>query len=331
MNARRYPKLHIRSKNELARQISSKRLPIPEASLLIQDAHENFDHYWRDHIKLSEPSKNKWVRDASRTNLSKLHKLINDRVLGPHDRMLPAFVFGGISGRDHKSAVKHLLGKKRGRILLKLDIKRFYERIRAERVQQFFAQKCECSYKGAKILTGLCCVPVGPKDSPGPHKTIGRGFAPSSRLAVWCNLDTFIKLERLVQKELKGKDPQISIYVDDIGITASKTSKEEMIALYKKIEKILDLDDNQKLPLNEEKTKIIYHSGETYDIRGNYLGKRGFEILGIQMNRNSLTLGTKTRWKLVNLKKEIHEKVKSNISLKKRRRAVIRYKRYIER
>ena len=117
----------------------------------------------------------------------------------------------------------------------------------------------------------------------------------SSRLAVWCNLDTFLKLERLVKKELQGKDPRIAIYVDDIAITASGITKEDMMKLYPKIKTILESDKNQKLPLNDAKTKIIYHSGDEYDIDGIYQGKRGFEHLGLQMNRNSLILGTKTR------------------------------------
>ncbi len=326
----RYPNIQIRSKNELAKQISSFKLPVSDAMALIQDALDNFDNYWHDHPKQSEPEKDKWVRDASGTKLSKIHKLINARVLKPHDKKLPYFIFGGISGKNHKSAAFHLLGNKRKRVLLKLDIKRFYEQISEARVRQFFIQKCHCSEKGAKLLASLCCVPIGQKGTGGVYKTIGRGFAPSSRLAAWCNLDTFTKLEKLVKKELRGKDPRIAIYVDDIGITASRATNEEMIELYNKIKPILMSDKNQTLPLNDSKTKIIHHSGEMYDINRKFLKRKGFEILGIQMNRNSLTPGTKTRWKLVNLKKEIEKRKSDSKNLKIRCKSVLRYKKYIE-
>ena len=332
MQNNRYPKIQIKSKNELAKHISHSRLPTKDALLLINDVILHFNEYWVDYLGMSQPDKDKWVRNASNTNLGKLLKYIDEKVLKPHDPMIPSFIFGGVSKLNHKSAVKHLLGNKRKRILLKLDVSRFFEQIHYERVYGFFLNKCGCSYKGAKLLANLCCVPFGAKSSPEDYKTIARGFSTSPRLAVWCNLDTFIKLEHLVKKELKGKDPRIAIYVDDIGITASNVTKEDMMHIYPKIKKILeDSDKNQKLPLNQKKTKIIYHSGETYDINGEYKGKWGFEHLGIQMNRSSLTLGTKTRWKLANLTHRFKLLRGRNANLKRSRKSTIRYKDYIER
>lgn len=327
MNQRNYPKIRIRSRNELAKRISNKNLTLVEAKGLIQDVLDNYDNCWRDHPEYSEPTKNKWVRDASGTRLSKLHEFISETILKPYDDMLPDFIFGGISKRNHKLAAMNLLGRKRKRVLLKLDIKRFYEQIKEDRVKQLFAQKCECSKKGAEVLANLCCVPIGSKENPGEYNTIGRGFATSSRLAVWCNLDTFLKLERIVKKELDGKDPRISVYVDDIGITASRVSNDDMINLYGKIKILLESDEHQKLPINEEKTKIVHHDGKVYDIRGKQLKSQGFEFLGLQMNRNKLTLGSKTRWKLVDLKEKARMR---NSDAKKSRRSVLRYKQYIE-
>ncbi len=173
---------------------------------------------------------------------------------------------------------------------------------------------------------------MGSKKIPGTYKTIARGFPTSPRLAVWCNLDIFLRIDRLIKKEFKGKDARISIYVDDIGITASNVSIDEMIAIYPKIKQILEKSDKyQPLPLNDKKTKIITHSGETFNIEGQYLGKFGYEHLGIQMNRNSLTLGTKTRWKLASLNNKLKlSKGKHKDTLKKRK-STIRYKNYIER
>lgn len=329
MQNNRYPDIHIRSKNELAKRLSDKKLPTAKVLELTNDVLANFDAYWKDHKKLSKPAENKWVRDASYTNLGKLLRRINKFVLVPHDKMLPGFLFGGISGRSHKDAVSHLLGKKRRRVLLKLDIARFYEQISQERIEQFFALKAGCGKQGAKLLAGLCCVAFGAKQSPEDRKILARGFSTSSRLAVWCNLDVFIKLDRLVKKELEGKDPRIAIYVDDIGITASRVTKEEMMCLYPKIKHILESDANQRLPLNTKKTKIIFHDGQTYDIDGSPLARQSFEHLGLQMLRNSLTLGSRARGKMSGLTQQIKKLRNRAAGSKKSKKSLMRYREYI--
>lgn len=330
MPSNRYPQFNIRSKNELAKHISNKRLPYDKALTLINDVLKNHDAYWRDHPKYSQPEKGKWVRDASQSNLGKLLKLIDGELLKPNDNLVPNFLFGGLSHRNHKGAVTHLLGNKRKRVMLKLDITKFFEQNRRDRVYHFFLNKAGCSKSAAKLLADICCVHYGAKDNPEEYSTIARGFPTSPRLAVWCNLDVFIKLERLVRKELKGKDPRIAIYVDDIGITASRASKEEMMRLYPKVKAILESDKNQKLPLNDKKTRIVFHSGETFNVEGEYNGKQGFELLGLQMGRNKLTLGTKTRWKLMNITQLHHKAKRKNKSIRRTRKSVLRYKDYIE-
>ena len=134
-----------------------------------------------------------------------------------------------------------------------------------------------------------------------------------------------------MQKELRGKDPRIAVYVDDIGITASRASKEDMLRLYAKIKTLLEQDKNQPLPLNDDKTKVIFHSGETYGKDGNYLGKWAFEHLGLQMKRNSVTIGSKTRGKLDRATNELRKSDKKDQATKRRRGAFLHYKAYIER
>ena len=306
MKTRRYPKLYIRSKNELAKHLSHSKFSKEEALVLINDVSTNFDNYWRDNKNQSKPEKDKYVRSAKRTALGRLLDNINKTILAPHDKMLPNFIFGGVQGMNHVRAVEHLLGKKRRRILLKLDITRFFEQISEDRVYHFFQNKCECSNKAAKLLAGFCCVSVGSKEKPEKEKTIARGFATSSRLAVWCNLDIFIKLDQLIKKRLKGKDPRMAIYVDDIGITACKVSKEEMKKLYMEIQSLfLESDVNQILPLNEKKMDILSHE-ETP------------EHLGLRMYRNRLAIGAKTKSKLDRAK------------TKSKRKALLKYKKYVE-
>ena len=93
--SRRYPKIGIRSKNELAKRISGKGLSQQQALDLINDVVKNRDKYWKD-SKMSEPLSEKWVRNASHTNYGKLLSLISTRVLAPHDNMVPDFIFGGL-------------------------------------------------------------------------------------------------------------------------------------------------------------------------------------------------------------------------------------------
>ncbi|MFV0484769.1 MAG: reverse transcriptase domain-containing protein [Candidatus Saccharimonadales bacterium] len=316
-NDERYPKIGIRSKNELAKRISNHKLSQQEALNLINDVLNNKNSYWKD-SKKSEPEKEKWVRDASHTKYGTLLELISTRVLAPHDCLIPYFIFGGIKGRSCKSAAQNLLGKKRKRVLLKLDLKRFFEQNKYERVYSFFLHKCKCSKEGAKLLADLCCVPFGAKDNPQDYQTIARGFSTSARLAVWCNLDIFVKLGSTVRQSMRGKDPRISIYVDDIGITASKVSVDDMRKLYVKLSKIITEDKHSKLEINEAKTRIVEHTGKTYVLEDEPPKNLSFEFVGSQMKKNSLTVGYKTRNKLRNAKRGVHKK------------RLLSYKTYIE-
>lgn len=328
-----YPHLKIMSKSYLAKRLTTKKLNHAGALALIDDAVKNFDQLWEDHPTESKPKKLKWVRDASRTQLGVLLKAIDLNLLKPNDHLLPDFIFGGVNGLDHKAALKSLLGIRRKRIILKMDITRFYEQIKEDRVFSLFYnhKMFGCSKEVSQLIASLCCVPHGAKENPDNYKTIARGFPTSSRLSVWCNLEVFLKIERLVKKELRGKDPRIAIYVDDIGITASKVSVQEMVALYKKIKVILEEDRHQKLPLNDTKTKIILHSGDTYNAEGEYEGKWAFEHLGGQMNRNSIVPGTKTRWKISDIAFRVKQARGKNKALNKKQKALKRYRAYLGR
>lgn len=312
---RRYPKLFIRSKNELAKHISHERFSKENALTFINDATKNFERYWKD-SKKSDPKKEKHIRNARGTPLGQLLGKINTTVLAPHDDMIPEFIFGGIGGRNHVKAARHLVGTKKKRAILKIDLKRFFEQIAYDQVVVFFRDKCHCDERASRILANLCCVPIGPKNSGNPRKTIARGFSTSPRLAVWCNLDFFIRLNWLVLKKLKGKDPRIAIYVDDIGITASRVSKNEMYALASDIEKFL-LEFG--LVTNEEKKKISSH-------------EEGIEYVGIRINRNTLSIGAKAKSKRDKVKNEIGKAIsqKERAKLQQKYKAMTSHKKYVE-
>jgi hypothetical protein len=315
---KRYPNLGIRSKNELAKRISSNKLSPKEALLLINDVLVNFDKYWYDSSK-SDPDKEKYVRSSVGTNLGKLLKLLDQKVLAQCDSMVPHFFFGGLSKKNHIRAAYYLLGNKRYRTLLALDISRFFEQIERQRIFHLFNKKFKCSVKASDMLASLCCVPSGPKNNGSSKKVLARGFATSVRLALWSNLDLFVKLKWLVQENLKKYDPRMAVFVDDIGITASRVDAKLMESLRDKIRKLFDdFDPNQPLPLNEKKIKIL-----SYD--------QGIEHLGLRLNRNSLSLGKKTLSK----KNKITQKLKQPLSilersdLKQKRKSLINYQKQI--
>ena len=281
---KRYPQIKIRSKNELAKHLSGKKLLFEEALKLINDVIQNYDSYWKD-SNSSEPKKNKYVRSAINTPLGKLLKLIDRKILAPHDNKIPEFIFGGIKGRNHIDASYSLLGKRRKRVLYKTDLKRFFEQISINRVSYFFHKKCGCSKKASELLANLCCVKLGSKGTQETDKVLTRGFSTSPRLAVWCNLDIFLRLSWRIKKILRGHDPRLAIYVDDIGVTGSRIDKDKIKSLANNIKNILlNFDANQELKINERKT-------------GWKKFNKGVEHLGVELGRNKLGLGGKTKAK----------------------------------
>lgn len=316
MKSQRYPKIGLRSKNELAKRISDRRLSVTDALLLINNVLKNKDLYWHD-SKYSQPEKDKYVRSAQGTALGLLLKLVDKKILRPHDKMLPYFIFGGLSGRNHVKAAQFLLGVKNKRILLSADMKRFFEQIKKERVYNFFYRKCTCSKRLAKLLAEICCIPAGPKGSIGTEMVLARGFATSVRLAVWANIDVFLKVFWVTKKILRGKSCRLAIFVDDIGVCASHADKETLSKLYTQIEKIFNTyDPSQPLVLNKSKRNI-----QSYET--------GIEYLGLKLEKNKISLGGKTRAKISRIK----QKVKlGNIdpALKRARRGLMSYKRYVQ-
>lgn len=310
----KYPKLNILSKNELAKHIHSKDFSIEEAKVLINQVLLDPESYWKDSKRYSKPETGKYVRNAKRTPLGDLLKKIDSKVLAPYDDLLPTFIFGGIKNSSHIKASKHLLGDKRKRSLLGLDIKSFFEKIKEDRVSYFF-KKSGCSIKAAKLIAKLCCVPLGEKGNGSKERTIARGFATSPRLAVWCNLEIFMEIERISKAVLKNKDPRIAIYVDDIGITASRVTDTELEEVKIKVIDILsNFDKNQALPVNDTKTKKQNHV-------------TGIEHLGLRYERNKLIVGKKTKSKLDKVLREYeHGTEKTKKILKGKKKAYFRYK-----
>ncbi|NCS97217.1 MAG: hypothetical protein GW762_01335 [Candidatus Pacebacteria bacterium] len=302
MKKNNYPQFGIRSKNELAKRISSKSLPANEALILINDVLENHEGYWKD-SKMSEPEKGKYVRSCVGTPLHRLLNLIDKRILRPYDKLAPHFIFGGLSKKNHIQAAHYLIGSKKRRSLIKLDIKRFYEQITQERIFYFFYKKAGCSVRASRLLAYICCVTQGAKGNPGVQRVLARGFSTSSRLAVWANLDTFLKLRWKLQAELGKNDPKIAVYVDDIGISVADVSQTKLEEIALMMAEILESSDaNQPLPINNEKLDIMSF-------------EKNAEHLGLRLGRKAIFMGNKIMSKIRKIKND-YQRAENNTKFK---------------
>lgn len=322
MYQNRYPKIYIRSKTDLAKRIAGKDLNFAEALALVNRVRQNKDKLWRDNMKMSEPDEGKFVRDASRTELGKLLKLIDKKLLAPHDNNLPRFIWGGISGRSNVLAVRELLPLRK-RSLLKMDLKRFFEQITRKRVVSFFMNKAQCSKKSANFLADLVCVSKGAKLQPTGELVLARGFATSSRLAVWCCLNFFLRLNWMVLDKLAQFKPRVVIFVDDIGIGVSGIKHPQLLnrtamAIRRLAEKGID---GQALKFNEKKTRIY-----------SYLYKTSMDYLGARLYKKTLGLTSKSRQRINILSKKIKDSSNSKNerrAFKQRRADIFHYLAYI--
>jgi hypothetical protein len=306
------PFINLRSKNDLAKRISSKKLTVSRALFLINDVLKKFDNYWHDNEKASEPLKEKYVRSAVGNNLGNLLDLINKKILVPYDGLLPNFIFGGISGKDHVQAAVNLLGGK-GRVFYKLDLEHFFEQVTQKSVFIFFL-KCGCSIKISTLLSKLCCVPEGKKDTKGTQLVLARGFSTSPRLSVWCNLITFKRLKWRIGRVLKNYNFKISVYVDDIGISACKVSSDlinQALILSKKI------IESGNLKINERKTVFPIMFSQTV------------EYLGLKLGRKRVYLGKATQAKLDRTIKA-RQNVDCSKKIKERLKGLKNYKKYVD-
>lgn len=318
----RYPRIAIHNKNELAKRISDRSVSYQKKLELINNCIANKTSYWRDNLRMSDPKKEKWVRDASYTPLGILLKDINNKILKPLDFAIPNFIYGGVSGRCTKDAALASLGNRRKRTMLKIDMKSFYEQISEKRISDLFQYKFGCGKNVSKTIANIVCVPAGCKGSNSSKITLARGFATSSRLAIWANMDFFLKVRNLTLRTLKGHDPKIVVYIDDIIITASRVDTGIMLKLYTKINKLLRFDKNQPLSLNYAKSVIINYLGESYLINGNKNAHKPYEALGLKLGRNKIYIGAKTHARLMHAKST---GVNSN-----HLKGLKRYKRYVE-
>jgi len=196
------------------------------------------------------------------------------------------------------------MGYEKERKLLALDITKFFESVQMSKVEKFYIDK-KCSPRFARSLALFSCVKKGPKAEPEEEYSLARGFSTSTRLAVWSYVTAFHRINDLVMKRLKGHDPRMAIFIDDIGISASRVDDSLMMSLVDDVNKILDEESKGALKLNEGKTKLM-----TY--------KDSIKHLGVVINRNKLVMPVDMRAKLDWLKYAVRAKGMKGLNKQRR-------------
>jgi hypothetical protein len=130
-------------------------------------------------------------------------------------------------------------------------------------------------------------------------------------------INFFLEVWNLVRKRLKGHQPCIAVYVDDIGISAIDVRKEQLERLY---EEIVSVSVKHGLALNHEKREICGH--DEYQ-----------EFVGIRLNKRRVSVGKKALSKEKRLRSCITDSQYSNEEKKGFRSSLkgcIRYKKAVQ-
>jgi hypothetical protein len=313
-----FPKINIRSKNELAKRIAGKDLSFGDALELVNIVLKNFDRLWYDSSRASKPEEGKFVRAAIKGSaLDRLLKLINVKILSQYDELVPSYVFGGLKKRNHVGAAMSLVNGRKA-VFLSFDIQKFFETIDSTRVESFLVL-AGCSKRAASILSRICCVPEGAKNSLEKKKVLARGFATSSRLALWCSLGNMIKIKRLLSKYI-NLEPKLAIYVDDIGVSLSGPSDNEIKEIQLEIIRVIETSDpriNLSVHKKADKLKVQNISSRP-------------EHLKILLGKGKIAIGSRTRGKIARIKlKRKYDAGKERVKIKNVARGLRNYKKQI--
>ena len=183
-------------------------------------------------------------------------KRINREIFGHVE--YPAYLFGGLPERDYvRNARMHASAAS----LIALDVKDFYNNIRADQVQKIFKIFCRFPEPVARILTQLTT-----KDSSVPQ-----GACTSSHLA---NLVFFDTEHRLV-REFHQHGLRYSRLLDDITVSSARELSPERTS--KLVHKVKILLADKHLKLKAKKTRVSSRANpETL-----------MEVTGLWLNRGA--------------------------------------------
>jgi len=150
--------------------------------------------------KKPNPSKTR-VIDNPLDDLKAIQTLINDRLLRPLD--LPSYICGGIKG---KSVLDNVSLHREGKVLIKVDIKRFFPSISNVHVFAVWRSSLGCSSRIAALLTQLTTF----------ERHLPQGAPTSTTLA---NL-VLHACDGAIRIECKRRGIQYSSWIDDLAFSS---------------------------------------------------------------------------------------------------------------
>ena len=252
------------------------------------------NQYIYDHDEISEPEKNKFARVAKKeSELYKFHLWLDAEIF-KNDHEMPLNIVGGISKKSLRDAVKRH-NRNVPFCFIKSDLKRFFESTPAKEIFSLFCWWSNCSKKVTTIITNSVSMPLWPVWSIWDW-FLARWFNPSTRIAIWTNIDFFRKLSSYIWKKYKKYKPIVTFFIDDIGIsliTVDQKIIDEIISdvtnfiwnLYQKL---------KHLSINLEKTKPIIISNKNDHV----------DYLGTKIYMNKIEVSDKIQNKIINIRKK---------------------------
>lgn len=243
----------VQSKNHLAKLITGDGFYFDYQLKSINYLLSNIDSSYWNFTRLCDEKKWKYFR-VMREPLNRVNKAINEKIFKKYDKEIPAFIFWWIAEKSNVWAAYIHSEFNYNRSYLLLDFSTYFEQITLNDVVNSLQMLWIANEKSAKVIAELCCVVKWKKPQKEWDKVVARGFATSSRLAVYWSLKFFKNLDSLLKKELKWLNPRISIFVDDISISFDNSNREKIDNLKEKIFKLAEIE---WFTFNAKKTKVL--------------------------------------------------------------------------
>ncbi|WP_444926959.1 reverse transcriptase family protein [Microbulbifer sp. TRSA002] len=228
-----YPHKSIGSLDVLSKTLGIRPKLLLDLSNKISDSYTEFNI-------VSKSGKCRTVYDP-KYELKKLQKRINSRIF--ENVIFPEYLQGGIKDKDSKrDYVNNAAIHEDAKILISIDIKRFFDNIRPVHVSSIFKNFLRFPPDISDLLTKI--VTLGDK--------VPQGACTSTYIA---NL-LFFNTEYQIVSELRNKGISYSRLLDDVTLSSPDSIPEKEVSGY--IKKIAGMFRKYDLKVNNKKTKIEY-------------------------------------------------------------------------
>ena len=171
-----------------------------------------------------------------RPNLDRLHK----RIAATLSRMeTPDYLHSAIRGKSYLTNAK---AHPANQATVKIDVKKFYVRARAQAVYHFFKDRMRCDDRAAGILARLLTV--------DGHLPTGSSASPI--ISYFAYEDLFDELNRLAS----SRGCIMTVYIDDVVFTGPKATR-ELLYLAKKILRNYHLFGHKTKSFRADQPKVV--------------------------------------------------------------------------